>query len=93
MTLPESVHQSLREQYNPDGSTLRRAQLRMLDMLKFLDRVCRENGIRYWIDFGTLLGAVRHDGFIPWDDDTDVCMLKEDADAFKRVMLSGAYGD
>ena len=93
MTLPESVHQSLRERYNPDGSILRRAQLRMLEMLKFLDRVCRETGIRYWIDFGTLLGAVRHDGFIPWDDDTDVCMLREDADAFKRVMLSGAYGD
>ena len=93
MTLPASVHQSLRDRYNPDGSVLRRAQLRMLEMLKFLDRVCRENGIRYWIDFGTLLRAVRHDGFIPWDDDTDVCMLREDADAFKRVMLSGVYGD
>ena len=93
MTLPESVHQDLREKYNPDGSTLRRAQLRMLEMLRFLDRVCRENGIRYWIDSGTLLGAVRHGGFIPWDDDSDVCMLREDAEAFKRVMLSGAYGD
>ena len=45
MTLPPSVHESLRAQYNPDGSDLRRAQLRMLEMLRFLDRVCRENGI------------------------------------------------
>lgn len=93
MTLPLSVHESLRAKYNPDGADLRRAQLRMLEMLRFLDRVCRENGIKYWIDYGTLLGAVRHDGFIPWDDDTDVCMMWEDAQAFKRLMLSGAYGD
>lgn len=91
MTLPLTVHEELRARYNPDGSILRRAQLRMLEMLQFLDRVCRENGIRYWLASGTLLGAVRHGGFLPWDDDVDVCMLREDADAFKHVMLSGAY--
>lgn len=91
MTLSPSVQEELRARYNPDGSTLRKAQLRMLEMLRFLDRVCRENGIRYWLASGTLLGAVRHGGFLPWDDDVDVCMLREDADAFKRVMLSGAY--
>lgn len=91
MTLPPSVHEELRARFNPEGSVLRKAQLRMLEMLRFLDGICRENGIRYWLASGTLLGAVRHGGFIPWDDDLDVCMLREDADAFKRLMLSGAY--
>lgn len=80
-------HEELRAQYNPDGSDLRRAQLRMLDMLKFIDRVCKEQGITYWLDGGTLLGAARHDGFIPWDDDTDICMPREDYLRFKHYML------
>ena len=58
-------HDELRTQYNPDGSELRRAQLKMLDMLKFIDKVCQEHHITYWIESGTLLGAARHGGFIP----------------------------
>lgn len=77
----------LRNKYNPDGSTLRKAQLRMVDMLCFIDKVCQENGLRYWISFGTLLGAIRHGGFIPWDDDTDICMPIEDMLRFKQIML------
>lgn len=77
----------LREQYNPDGSTLRKAQLRMVDLLKFMDKVCTDNGLRYWLSFGTLLGAARHGGFIPWDDDTDICMPLEDMLKFKQIML------
>ena len=68
----------LRDRFNPDGSLLRRQQERMLEMLLVFDDICRRHGIRYWLSSGTLLGCVRHGGFIPWDDDLDVEMLRED---------------
>ena len=73
-----NTNHQLREQYNPDGSMLRTVQLNLLDILVEFDRVCRDNGIHYWLDSGTLLGAMRHGGFIPWDDDLDICILKKD---------------
>ena len=82
------IEKDLREQYNPEGSQLRKAQLRMLEMLKFIDKVCLENGITYWLDYGTLLGAVRHGGFIPWDDDADICMPIDDLKRFRDLMLN-----
>ena len=70
--------ESLRREYNPDGSNLRLSQLRMLEMLKYLDSVAQEIGVDYYVEGGTLLGAVRHGGFIPWDDDADVAMRRPD---------------
>ncbi len=60
------------------GRDLRRIQLIQLDMLKEIDRICRKYNLKYNIAFGTLLGAVRHGGFIPWDDDADINMPYED---------------
>ncbi len=67
------------------GEEFRRMQLLQLDMLREFDRVCRENDIRYSIFCGTLLGAVRHKGYIPWDDDADIAMLREDFEKFRKV--------
>ena len=53
-----------------------------LDMLIFFDKICTKHGLRYFTAFGALLGIVRHQGFIPWDDDLDVCMPREDYEKF-----------
>lgn len=72
------TQESLRAKYNPEGSELRRLQMRMLDILIAVDEICRRHDIPYWIEGGTLLGAVRHGGFIPWDDDLDIALMKQD---------------
>jgi len=72
--------------YNPEGSTLRRAQLRMLDILLEVDRICKKHDIPYWIESGTLLGAVRHGGFIPWDDDLDIATTMEGYEKMKEFL-------
>ena len=65
--------------------TVRDVQDKILETMKFIDRVCRENNITYYIMGGTALGAIRHGGFIPWDDDLDIFMTPDQYERFKSV--------
>lgn len=64
---------------------LKKAKKIMVNLLLELDRICKKENIKYWITDGTLLGAIRHKGFIPWDDDIDVCMLTKDYKNFLKI--------
>lgn len=62
-----------------------------LDILDFFANVCNENNLTYFLAGGTLLGAIRHKGFIPWDDDIDVMMPRKDYERLKEVFPSHTY--
>jgi len=64
---------------------LRKVQLTQLEIAREIRRVCEENDIRYFLADGSFLGAVRHQGFIPWDDDMDMGMLRSDYEKFCRI--------
>ena len=68
-----------------EGEKLRRLQMVELELLQELDRICRLCDIHYSIIAGTMLGAVRHGGFIPWDDDADVAMLRSEYERFREA--------
>ena len=74
-------------------TNLRQAQLVMLRMLRIVDHICRKHGIEYWLESGTLLGAVRHGQFIPWDDDADIAMLRSDFERFRKIVAEELPGD
>lgn len=74
------------KRYNPEGSPLRNHQKELTELLKVFADICQEHGIRWWLCSGTLLGAARHKGFIPWDDDVDVAMMKKDYRKLRRIM-------
>lgn len=64
---------------------LRALQEKELECLKEIDRICRKHQIKYFLSWGSAIGAIRHKGFIPWDDDIDITMLQEDYIKFKTI--------
>lgn len=79
----------------PAKGALRKMQLCDAVMLGIFDEICRSRNWRYWLSWGTLLGAARHRGFIPWDDDMDVCMPREDYNKAMKELpeIFASYGD
>ncbi len=67
------------------ASQLRNVQMKQMAILKQIDGICQKHNIDYWLDGGTLLGAVRHKGFIPWDDDIDIAMRASDIERFEKA--------
>ena len=67
-----------------DSSDLKAVHEIVLRMLKIIDEICEKENISYFMQGGTLLGAIREKGFIPWDDDADVMMHREDFDKFEQ---------
>ena len=84
--LPEETKKRFFLNMAPATGGLRLFQLGNAKLLEEFDALCSQNNLPYWIAFGTLLGAVRHHGFIPWDDDTDLCMMRQDIDALIKLV-------
>ena len=71
-----------------DIINLKKAQKKMTGMLKIFDKICMDNNICYWIFAGTLLGAIRHKGWIPYDGDIDVCVFEKDYNKLKKLLIN-----
>lgn len=71
-----------------NNQSVRDVQMKILEIMKYIDKVCRENGIVYYIMGGTALGAIRHGGFIPWDDDLDIFMTPSSYQQFRNAMAA-----
>jgi lipopolysaccharide cholinephosphotransferase len=69
-------------------SEIKRLQEYEIEMLKTVDRICKKNNIKYYLTWGSALGAIRHGGFIPWDDDIDISMTWDDYKKFEEIAQS-----
>ncbi len=85
-TEPFGLKKDIQIYHKVDVDGLKKGQQRMNDMFKFFDKICRDNGLKYWAIGGTLIGAIRHKGWVPWDGDIDVGMLKKDYEKFRQIL-------
>lgn len=99
--LPEFFQKEVRCEFEI-SSMMKRAWAAELEVLEVVADVCERNGLQYFADWGTLLGAVRHQGFIPWDDDIDICLKREEYNELIRILpvqlpkgfvMAGMYAD
>lgn len=83
-------------------SMMKRAWAAQMEVFQVVADVCRKNKLRYFADWGTLLGAVRHKGMIPWDDDIDICLMREEYNELIKILpkelphgfvVAGMYAD
>ena len=79
------MYESLTDRRIEGRTPLEQARIVQLYILDVFDEICKKNGLRYWLDYGTLIGAMRHDGYIPWDDDIDVSMPLDDYKKFLKI--------
>lgn len=84
------------------SSMMKRAWAAQMEVFQVVSDICNRNGIRYFADFGTLLGAVRHKGMIPWDDDIDISLMRDEYNELIRILpgelpygfvVAGMYAD
>ncbi len=85
----KAYHEEIKKRhaYVLSEEELRAVQLIEVEMIEEIDRICRKCHIRYCISAGTQLGAVRHQGFIPWDDDADIAFLRPEYEKFKKDFI------
>lgn len=76
----------IKEKKNGEKVTVRMLQLKLLELMKEIDRVCKKNNIEYFLAGGSCLGAIRHKGFIPWDDDMDIAMSRKEYKKFIKAL-------
>lgn len=79
------VFQGYRNFILSNGVTVRQLQLKLLEIFLYFKKICEENNLTYWCGGGTMLGAVRHKGFIPWDDDLDVFLPRKDYERLYEI--------
>lgn len=75
------------------NETVKEIQVKLAELMDKFHHICQENGLTYYMAYGTMLGAVRHKGFIPWDDDVDVCMPRNDYETFVRLAKENLLED
>ena len=82
----ERLISELHKNFNPEGSPIRQLQMRLLDIMIEWDSFAKSHNIQYTIGYGTLIGAVRHRGFIPWDDDADIMMTRTEWERMNKLV-------
>lgn len=92
MNIPEGyLNGEIRDGFYVE-STMKKAWAAEIEVLNEVDRICRQHDIQYFADWGTLLGTIRHKGFVPWDDDMDITMKREDYTRFCQIVQQ-EHGD